>query len=93
LPATTAFDWGLVDELADDGGALEAAMAWARKVAALPPLSVRMAKRGITQIATALNLTATFMDHDQYLLATSTQDHREALKARRDKRAPKFTGE
>jgi enoyl-CoA hydratase len=93
LPAPTAYDWGLVDELTDDGGALAEAMAWARKIAALPPLSVRMAKRGITQMATALNLTATFMDHDQYLLATSTQDHREALKARRDKRAPKFTGE
>jgi enoyl-CoA hydratase/carnithine racemase len=68
-------------------------MIWARKVAALPPLSVRMAKRGITQMATALNLTATFMDVDQYLLATSTEDHREALKAFRDKRTPKFTGQ
>lgn len=93
LPAATAHDWGLVDALTDDGGALAEAMVWARKIAALPPLSVRMAKRGITQMATALNQTATFMDADQYLLATSTQDHREALKARRDKRTPKFTGE
>jgi enoyl-CoA hydratase len=93
LPATTAHDWGLVDALTEPGGALEAAMIWARKVAALPPLSVRMAKRGITQMATALNLTATFMDADQYLLATSTEDHREALKAFRDKRTPKFTGQ
>jgi enoyl-CoA hydratase/carnithine racemase len=93
LPATTAHDWGLVDALTEPGGALEAAMIWARKVAALPPLSVRMAKRGITQMATALNLTATFMDVDQYLLATSTEDHREALKAFRDKRTPKFTGQ
>jgi enoyl-CoA hydratase/carnithine racemase len=93
LAATTAHDWGLVDELAEPGGALEAAMVWAGKVAALPPLSVRMAKRGITQMATALNQTATFMDADQYLLATSTEDHREALKAFRDKRTPKFTGQ
>ena len=93
LPATTAHDWGLVDELAEPGGALDAAMVWARKVAALPPLSVRMAKRGITQMATALNQTASFMDADQYLLATSTEDHREALKAFRDKRTPKFTGQ
>ena len=93
LPAATAHDWGLVDELSEPGSALEAAMVWARKVAALPPLSVRMAKRGITQMATALNQTATFMDADQYLLATSTDDHREALKAFRDKRTPKFTGQ
>ena len=93
LAATTAHDWGLVDELTEPGGALEAAMVWANKVAALPPLSVRMAKRGITQMATALNQTATFMDADQYLLATSTEDHREALKAFRDKRTPKFTGQ
>ena len=93
LAAATAHDWGLVDELSEPGSALEAAMVWARKVAALPPLSVRMAKRGITQMATALNQTATFMDADQYLLATSTDDHREALKAFRDKRTPKFTGQ
>jgi enoyl-CoA hydratase/carnithine racemase len=93
LPAATAHDWGLVDELTEPGGALEATMVWARKVAALPPLSVRMAKRGITQMATALNQTASFMDADQYLLATSTEDHREALKAFRDKRKPKFSGQ
>jgi enoyl-CoA hydratase len=93
LAAATAHDWGLVDELTEPGAALEAAMVWARKVAALPPLSVRMAKRGITQMATALNQTATFMDADQYLLATSTQDHREALAAFREKRTPKFSGE
>jgi enoyl-CoA hydratase len=93
LAATTAHDWGLVDELAEPGAALAAAMVWARKVAALPPLSVRMAKRGITQMATALNQTATFMDADQYLLATSTQDHREALAAFREKRTPKFSGQ
>ena len=93
LPATTAHDWGLVDELTEPRAALAAAMVWARKVAALPPLSVRMAKRGITQMATALNQTASFMDADQYLLATSTEDHREALKAFRDKRKPKFSGQ
>ena len=93
LAATTAHDWGLVDELTDPGGALEAAMIWARKAAALPPLSVRMAKRGITQMATALNQTASFMDADQYLLATSTEDHREALAAFREKRTPKFSGQ
>jgi len=93
LAATTAHDWGLVDELTEPGGALEAAMIWARKAAALPPLSVRMAKRGITQMATALNQTASFMDADQYLLATSTEDHREALAAFREKRTPKFSGQ
>ncbi len=93
LPVAEAETWGLVDALADDGGALAAATAWAEKAAALPPISVRMAKRGITQMATALNPAATFMDLDQYLLAAATADHREAIAAFFEKRPPNFTGD
>jgi enoyl-CoA hydratase/carnithine racemase len=93
LPAVEAQTWGLVDALADDGEARAAATAWAEKVAALPPIAVRMAKRGITQMATALNPATTFMDLDQYLLAAATSDHQEAIAAFFEKRAPKFTGD
>lgn len=92
VAAPLALDWGLVDEITEDGGALAAARVWADKVAALPPIAVRMAKRAITQIATAGNAAATYMDGDQYALAALTEDHLEAVAAFFGKRTPKFTG-
>ena len=92
VPAEVALDWGLADALADDGGALALARTWADKVAALPPISVRMAKRAITQIATAGDAAASYMDGDQYALAALSDDHREAVAAFFEKRPPKFTG-
>ena len=93
LSADDAFAWGLVDELAHDGAALAAARVWADKAAALPPIPVRMAKRAITQAATALNPASTFMDLDQFLLASMTSDHQEAIAAFFEKRPPRFTGD
>jgi len=87
-----AEQWGLIDEICDDGKALESARRWAEKVAALPPVSVRMAKRGITQAATALNAAVTFMDADQFALAATGEDSREAIAAFLEKRPPNFTG-
>ena len=90
--APEAHAWGLIEEMTPDGGALEAAMVMARKAAALPPIAVRMAKRAITQIATALNPLAAYMDGDQYALAALSEDHREAVAAFFEKRPGNFTG-
>lgn len=92
VDAETAEKWGLADEICDDGAALATARRWADKVAALPPVSIRMAKRGITQAATALNAVSTFMDADQFALAATSDDHREAVNAFLEKRKPDFTG-
>jgi enoyl-CoA hydratase len=90
--ALEAETWGLVDVVADDGGALEIAKEWAHKISLLPPIAVRMAKRAITQIAAANHAAATYMDADQYALAATSEDHREAVAAFFEKRAPRFTG-
>jgi len=90
--ADEAEHWGLVDAVTDDGGAFALARAWADKVAALPPLPVRMAKRALTEIAAANHAASTYMDADQYALAASSEDQREAVRAFFEKRPPHFTG-
>ncbi|WP_441280455.1 enoyl-CoA hydratase/isomerase family protein [Tardiphaga sp. 862_B3_N1_1] len=90
--AEEAHRWGVIDEVAEDGEALACAMRWARKAAALPPLGVRMSKRTITEQVTTLNRLTCHMDNDQYILASMTEDHQEAIAAFFEKRPPNFKG-
>ncbi|MBV9420895.1 MAG: enoyl-CoA hydratase/isomerase family protein, partial [Alphaproteobacteria bacterium] len=92
VEADEALRWGLADEVVPDGDALAAAKRWAAKIAKLPPNAVRMSKQGVNAAANALHASTTFMDLDQYALATTSEDYREAIKAFLEKREPKFTG-
>lgn len=85
-------EWGFADEGAEKGGALAAARRWADKVAALPPLPIRMTKEAVNAVTEATAHASIYMDRDQYLLATSSADFREGIAAFREKRLGKFTG-
>jgi enoyl-CoA hydratase/carnithine racemase len=92
-PADQALAWGLVDEVTPAGAALATAHAWAAKVAALPPLPVRMTKEAITAAATAHHRAAAAMDRDQWLLTSESSDFGEGAAAFLQKRKPVFRGD
>lgn len=91
--AGACLDWGLCDEVAETGGALGAARAMAQKLAALPPLPVRMTKEAINAVAAATAQASIYMDRDQFLLTSRSADYREGIRAFREKRPGAFTGD
>ena len=92
ISAAEAYEWGLVEEVADPGHAFDAAMTLARKVAAQPPLSVAMTKLTVNRLAHALDDLASHMDVDQFALASLSEDHREGVEAFLGRRKPTFRG-
>lgn len=92
IDAAQAYEWGLVEQVADPGGAFDAAMALAAKVAAQPPISVAMTKLTVNRLAHALDDLASHMDLDQFALAGMTEDHQEGVAAFLQRRTPRFRG-
>ncbi|MDB5481593.1 MAG: Enoyl-CoA hydratase [Caulobacteraceae bacterium] len=91
--APTLERWGFLDEVAPLADLDARARAWAEDYAALPPMAVQMIKRSIDHVAGALDRAIMHMDADQWLLATMSEDYREAVSAFFEKRAPRFTGD
>jgi enoyl-CoA hydratase/carnithine racemase len=92
ISAAEALEWRLVEKVVDDGAALSAAMAFAERIAAQPPLPVQMTKQTVNRLAGALDDLASSMEMDQFALASSSEDHREGVEAFLARRKPVFRG-
>jgi enoyl-CoA hydratase len=92
LTATEAERIGLVNTVVADDALHETALAFARRLAAGPPLAVRYTKLAVNKLLKdALNTTfdaATALE----LVTFKSDDHAEALAAIREKRPPQFEG-
>jgi len=80
LPAEQALDWGLVDEVASEGGAVAAALELAVEVNKQPDVAIRMIKEAVNATSNALHRATSFADADQsqlsgdFLAARSARD-------------------
>lgn len=93
LPATEAAQWGLVDRLAPAGQALASALEWAQRCASLPPVQIRMLKQQVNAVATALDRASSHADYEQFMLAASSGDFREGMRAFVENRPPQYRGD
>lgn len=90
--AQTLLEWGFLDDVAPTEDLLDRAFAMAEQYASLPPVAAQMAKRSINAISSALDQAIMHMDSDQVLLAQSTDDYGESIKAFMEKREPQSEG-
>lgn len=93
IDAEEALRIGLVTRVAADDKLLDEARAIAARIAVNPPRTVRLVKRLLreaqqSRLNDVLELSAAFQ-----ALAHETRDHKEAVDAFTEKRAPNFTGE
>jgi enoyl-CoA hydratase len=90
ISAEQSLNWGLVDEIAEDGDSLNCALILAEKICAMPPMPVKMTKQAVNVAASALDHATSYMDLDQFTLCQMSEDHEEALAAFSEKKAPGF---
>lgn len=82
MGAPMALDWGIIDEMAEDGQSEETALRMLRTVLdQTPPVTVRLMKEAINATAYPLHRASGFADADQ---AQLTATFAEAVKARED---------
>ena len=67
-------------------------MAFANRIAAEPPLPVKMTKLTVNQLSGALDNLASHMDLDQFVLTTKSEDSQEGIAAFLERRPAHFRG-
>jgi enoyl-CoA hydratase len=92
LSSEEAQRFGFLDSVHDGAELADAAMTRARGIAANSPLALRLGKAALNK-SESLPVQEGYAVEQQYTLRLArTADAREALAARREGRAPRFTG-
>jgi enoyl-CoA hydratase/carnithine racemase len=83
---------GIVNRVVDDADLAEATATLAQKLAAAPPVAIRMIKRTTYQSARSDLRTSLDLVASHFGVVTSTEDSSEAMAAFRQKRPANFIG-
>lgn len=78
MEAAQALDWGLAEDIAPAGGAMEKALELARVACSMPPVIMTMSKQAINATANAQLHATSFMDSDVSMLVFDTEEARAA---------------
>jgi enoyl-CoA hydratase/carnithine racemase len=81
MAAEEAVRWGLAEEIAEAGRAVEVARDLARRAAEMPAAAVRIVKEAVNATAGALHRATSFADADQSALTAAHRDARAAREA------------
>jgi crotonobetainyl-CoA hydratase len=93
IDATTALDWGLVNEVVPSGTELAATLALAHTIADNAPLSVRFSKKTAIAALTASRHDAWRLNDAAYRAVCRSPDALEGSRAFAERRAPVWTGD
>lgn len=88
----TARSWGLVSDVVPAAALMEEANKLAERICQQPPHSLRMTKRMMRDGMTASFDTIMEMSAAMQVIVQNTEDHKEAVNAFFEKRAPEFKG-
>ncbi|WP_213454358.1 enoyl-CoA hydratase-related protein [Rhizomonospora bruguierae] len=93
MDGTEAKEYGLIDELTEPGGAYEAAMDIAERIASNSPLALRLAKRALNESEFEPLLEGYMIEQSYTVRLGRSADAREALAAFFEKRDPVWQGQ
>lgn len=92
VDAAAALEIGLVNHVFPDGELMAETVKLATRIAAMPPLSIRLIKRTVNQSLETDMATAFDLVSSHIAIARAGHDHPEAIKAFREKRDGKYQG-
>ncbi|MCB4824939.1 enoyl-CoA hydratase-related protein [Roseicella aerolata] len=90
--AQDALAWGMVNRLCPPGEVLGTVLETAKAIAANAPLSVRQAKKSITQGLQMDRASGMLFEIEAYYQLIPTEDRMEGIRAFNEKRKPNFKG-
>ena len=92
IDALTAKEYGIVSSVVEDGELLNTVYELAAKIAAGPPIAIRLAKRAMYKSMDSDLRSALEFETYAQNICSQTEDSREGIRAFVEKRVPKFTG-
>ncbi|RIK96368.1 MAG: enoyl-CoA hydratase [Proteobacteria bacterium] len=92
VDAATCLALGLVNRVVPDAALAEAALAWARQIAAGPPVALRSMKQTLNRAVTEPLESILDAEAERMVAGAQTEDYVEAVAAFGEKRAPVFKG-